>query len=48
MKPEECKQVNDLINEIGKKEQLKVLDIFTPYNQYLIENGRNSLNVRQW
>ncbi|WP_298365796.1 SGNH/GDSL hydrolase family protein [uncultured Lutibacter sp.] len=47
MKPEECKQVNDLINEIGKKEQLKVLDIFTPYNQYLIENGRNSLNVRQ-
>ncbi|ANW96223.1 hypothetical protein AXE80_08000 [Wenyingzhuangia fucanilytica] len=47
MSPEKCVEVNDLIYQVGKDEQLDVLDIFTPYNNYLIANGRNSLNVRQ-
>lgn len=47
MKPEECKEVNDLIYKMGKEDQIEVLDIFTPYNNYLLINGRNSLSVRQ-
>ncbi|WP_282135271.1 SGNH/GDSL hydrolase family protein [Seonamhaeicola maritimus] len=47
MKPNECKEVNDLIYQIAKDEKSQVLDIFTPYNNYLIANGRNSLSVRQ-
>ncbi|MGY5352934.1 SGNH/GDSL hydrolase family protein [Wenyingzhuangia sp. IMCC45533] len=47
MDPEKCIQVNDLIYQIAKDIDTQVLDIFTPYNDYLIANGRHSLNVRQ-
>ncbi|NIJ44851.1 lysophospholipase L1-like esterase [Wenyingzhuangia heitensis] len=47
MPPEECEKVNDLIFKIAKEDHIEVLDIFTPYNNYLLANGRNSLNVRQ-
>ncbi|MDO6737027.1 SGNH/GDSL hydrolase family protein [Wenyingzhuangia sp. 2_MG-2023] len=47
MPPEECIQVNNQIYNIAKDQKLEVLDIFTPYNNYLIVNGTNSLNVRQ-
>ncbi len=47
MPPKDCIQVNNLIYKIGKEENLEVLDVFTPYNDYLKVNGKNSLNVRQ-
>ena len=47
MPDEECVQVNDLIRKIAADEKLDVMDIYTPYNQYLTENGPNALNVRQ-
>ncbi|MGY6650262.1 SGNH/GDSL hydrolase family protein [Wenyingzhuangia sp. IMCC45574] len=47
MPPEKCIKVNDQIYKIAKDEKLEVLDIFTPYNNYLKANGKNSLNVRQ-
>lgn len=47
MKAEECETVNKSIYKIAKDEKLEVLDIFTPYHNYLVENGPYSLNVRQ-
>lgn len=47
MAPEDCVEVNDLIKKIAKNEGLAVFDVYTPYQQFLIENGENSLNVRQ-
>lgn len=47
MSEEDCTQVNDLIRQIAREEGLKVFDVYTPYNQYLLDNGPNALNVRQ-
>lgn len=43
----DCEEVNEVIRSIGKEEQLQVFDLYTPYNQFLKENGPNTLNVRQ-
>ncbi|MGJ8642118.1 MAG: SGNH/GDSL hydrolase family protein [Luteolibacter sp.] len=47
MPAEECIEVNDQIRSIASDENLEVIDIFSPYNDYLTENGQNALNVRQ-
>ncbi len=47
MPHEDCLQVNALIKELATAEKLPLLDIYTPYHQYLTDNGPNSLNVRR-
>ncbi len=47
MPHEDCVQVNDLIKQVAKEEKLDLFDLYTPYNQFLSDNGQNVLNVRQ-
>ncbi|MFD2256822.1 SGNH/GDSL hydrolase family protein [Luteolibacter algae] len=47
MPDEECAQVNDLIKKIAVSEKLDLFDLYTPYHRFLLENGENTLNVRQ-
>lgn len=47
MSHEDCSKVNDLIKKLSAEEKVPLLDIYTPYNQYLTVNGPNSLNVRR-
>lgn len=43
----DCVEVNELIKQIAKDENLNLFDLYTPYNHYLVNNGANALNVRQ-
>ncbi|MBU2945746.1 SGNH/GDSL hydrolase family protein [Zobellia uliginosa] len=47
MSEDDCKEVNSLIKNIAQDEKLDLFDLYTPYNEFLHENGENSLNVRQ-
>lgn len=47
MSHEDCEQVNHLIKQIAKEEGLDLFDLYVPYNQYLLDAGPNSLNIRQ-
>lgn len=47
MPHEECVQVNKLIKQVAQDESLPLFDLYTPYHNYLLKNGNNSLNLRQ-
>ncbi len=38
--------MNKMIFQVAQEEGLPVLDVFTPYQKYLDEQGPNTLNVR--
>ena len=43
----DCEEVNGAITAITNDLKLQLFDLYTPYNQFLKENGLNTLNVRQ-
>ncbi len=47
MPPPACVEVNALIKEVAQAESLPLFDLYTPYDQFLREEGENTLNVRE-
>ncbi len=48
MSHEKCEDVNSLIYRTAKEENLELFDLYPAYHRFLLENGENSLNVRNY
>lgn len=46
MSHNKCEDVNRLIYKTAKEENLELFDLYPAYHKFLLENGENSLNVR--
>lgn len=47
MSDPDCVEVNFQIKKVAQAEGLELFDLYTPFNQFLTDNGPHSLNVRQ-
>lgn len=43
-----CVDINRIIHMTAVNEKLKLFDLYPAYNQFLLDNGENSLNVRNY
>lgn len=48
MSHEKCEDVNRIIHMSAVREKLQLFDLYPAYHKFILENGENSLNVRNY